>query len=141
MAATDILPWQSPHVGTVRVQHFRLKAGESFLVGEPVSVDDTGFLTQSADDPADADLIGIAAANGDTTATSDAPSASHIQTSKIYPTTAEDGFPNTGDLIPVWMIDPTSYWITSNDSEDNGGGTPSVPALDNLGDRAALILA
>lgn len=139
MAFNDIMPWQGPHGGDVRRQHFRLNAAETFLRGEPVAINADGELTESNDDPVEADLLGIAAAPGDNTTNDDTPSATVVQTSMTYPTTANDGFPDTGDLIPVYMPDHTNYFITSNFGSTSEGFA-ETPALADIGDEAGLEL-
>ena len=89
MAARDIMQWSSPHGGHPRVQRFRMNLGEDFLRGEPVSVNADGELTESANNPADADLMGIAMEPHAAGAINPATGAAHT----------------TGDLITVAIPD------------------------------------
>jgi hypothetical protein len=101
-----------------------MNASETFGVGEPVAVNADGELTESADDPVDADIMGIAMAG---------PGGVDLnpETGNAY---------TTGDMIPVAIPDQNTYFICSNFATD-GAGTQAAPAVANLGDEAGLTLA
>lgn len=128
MALQDIMPYDNPHGGHCRIMEFRLNASETFLQGEPVAVNADGELTESADDPVDADLLGIAATGGDTTAS----------TGSIDPNTGN--VITTGGMVKVYMPDANQTFITSNFSSAGSAFGDAAPAVANLGDEAGLSL-
>jgi hypothetical protein len=110
--------------GHVRVQHYRLNASETFFEGEPVAVNADGELTESADDPVDADLMGIAQGG---------PGAG-----RTNPKTGVNWA--TGDMVPVVIPDQNTYFITQNYSAAGSAFDDTAPALANIGDEAGLSL-
>lgn len=125
MAARDIMPYAGPHPSYARVAHYRMNAAETFLQGEPVSVNADGELTESADDPQDADIMGIAVAGpGDGT--------------PINPDTGVAYA--TGDIIGVYLPDPTTYFVTPNYSEAGAAFNDTAPVVARIGDECGLSL-
>lgn len=126
MAARDIMPLLGPHGPYSQIQYFPLNASETFLIGEPVSVNADGELTESADDPVDADIMGIALAPVGTGA-----GFENWRTRAAY---------TTSDLIPVVIPDPTTLFITRNWSVAGSAFNDTAPAASNIGDEAGLSL-
>ncbi len=124
MARNDIVVWKSPHGGHTMTEHFPLEASETFRKGEFVSLNTSGELTESADDPVDADLLGVAAGDGDT----------GIEN----PLTGVDYAAD--DFIPVYLPDTHTIFKTGNFATD-GAGTSAAPTADNIGDEAGFTLA
>lgn len=124
MAARDIMPWTSPTGGHPEIRHFRMNASETFLVGEPVSMNADGELTESADDPVDDDLMGIALAPAYSGALSPRTGAAYT----------------TGDLIPVVIPNDNTLFITRNFSAAGSAFNDTAPALADLGDEVGLTL-
>jgi hypothetical protein len=124
MARYDIRPHDSPHGGHDRVAHFPLNAAETFDAGEPVAVNDTGELTESNNDPLDSDLMGIAMIG---------PGAGNINPDTGVAFT-------TGDMIPVAIPSPHSYYRTQNWSTDGVTFNDIAPLATNIGDEAGLSL-
>lgn len=129
MAAYDIMPASSPDGGHTTVRHFRLNAAETFQVGEPVAVNADGELTESADDPVDADLMGIALAPGADPSTGTA--FDNPRTGAAY---------TTGDMIPVVIPTPTTYFRTTNFSAAGAAFNDTAPAAADIGDEVGLSL-
>lgn len=127
MAAFDIMPFRSPHGQMGKIEHFRLNAAESFVVGEPVSVNADGELTESADDPVDADLMGIALAPGGASGAA----SLNWRTNAAY---------TTGDRIPVAIPESSSLYITRNFSAAGTAFNDTAPALADIGDEVGLSL-
>lgn len=140
MARFDIMPFRGGSQGTVipPVEHYRLNASETFVEGEPVSVNADGELTESADDPAAEDVIGIAAMSGDTVGSTNAIGIYRKRRGMFSPG-ASPNLPQTGDQIQVWEVYQGHTFVTKNFATD-GSGTAAVPAAANIGDRAGLTL-
>lgn len=124
MAARDIMPFNGPFGGHSRVIHFRLNASETFDVGEPVSVNADGELTESDDDPLDADIMGIAMGGPGAGQTNPATGANWA----------------TGDLVPVVIPDSNSLFITRNYSEAGSAFNDTAPVVARIGDECGLSL-
>lgn len=142
MARFDIMPYRGGSQGTVLppVEHYRLNASETFVEGEPVSVNADGELTESADDPAAEDVIGIAAMSGDTVGSTNSIGIYRKRRGMFSPG-ASPNLPQTGDQIQVWEVYQGHTFITKNFATD-GAGTAATPTLANaLGERAGLTLA
>lgn len=136
MSRRDIMPYYMDGKFAPLVQHYNLNASESFLLGEPVSVNADGELTESADRPVDADFLGIAASDGDTTnagglATARNPGGAQFTDGQVV---------TTGDLIPVWVCDTNTLLVTSNFSSGGAAFGDVAPARSNIGDQATLDL-
>lgn len=127
MAIHDLMPYTGPLGGHVRIQHFRLNAAESFTTGEPVALNSAGELTESNDNPASTDLVGISAQPADTT-----------DTTLFNPKTGNNYA--TGDMIAVYMADSTSYFATPNYSTDGSGAALTEPVVANIGLDVGLVL-
>lgn len=123
MAARDVMPWNGPHGQYSRIQHFRLNASETFAEGEPVAVNADGELTESADDPVDADIMGIALAG---------PAAARNPATNVAWA--------TGDLVPVCIPDSTTYFISPNYSEAGSAFDDTAPVVARIGDEGGLAL-
>lgn len=121
--------------GIPHVVHYRLNAAETFLCGEPVSVNADGELTEAADDPVDADLLGIAGSDGDTT---NAGGLSFL--SNRFGQFTDASAIATGDLIPVIVPNELIFWQTSNFSSAGSAFGDVSPAAANVGDEAGLSL-
>lgn len=141
MAKGDIMPYRGGSQGTVipPVEHYRLNASETFVQGEPVSVNADGELTESADDPVAVDFIGIAAESGDTAGVTDTIGIFRKEVGLFAPG-ASPNLPTTGDMIKVWEAFQGHTFIAQRFATD-GSGTAATPALANIGDRAGLTLA
>ena len=141
MARFDIMPYRGGSQGTVipPVEHYRLNASETFVEGEPVSVNGDGELTESADDPAAEDMIGIAAMSGDTAGLTNTIGIYRKRVGMFSPG-ASPNLPQTGDMIQVWEAYQGHTFITKNFATD-GAGTLVTPTLANaLAERAGLSL-
>jgi hypothetical protein len=140
MARFDIMPYRGGSQGTVipPVEHYRLNASETFVEGEPVSVNADGELTESADDPAAEDFIGIAAMSGDTVGATNAIGIYRKRRGMFSPGISPN-LPQTGDQIQVWEAYQGHTFRTNNFATD-GSGTLTAPAAANIGDRAGLSL-
>jgi hypothetical protein len=127
MAVNDIRVWNSPHGGHTRIEYFRVNASETFWAGEPVAVNADGELTESADDPGDNDIIGIAAGVG------------NLTTGRDWRT---DATMVTGATVPVYVADSNARFITGNfmTTSEAAYGTTEPPTLAHLGDEAGLEL-
>lgn len=137
MAKNDIRPFSHPMGGHGRVHWVRLNASETFVAGEPVSINADGELTESADDPVDADLFGIALASGDTVGATDGNGTFKFKIGAFAPGT---GYPTTGDLVPVQVPDSNTYFITKNFSAAGSAFADASPALADIGDEVGLSL-
>ena len=134
MARNDILPLDDMQDRICRP--FRLNASETFVLGEPVSLNADGELTESADDPVDGDFLGIAAMDGDTAATNGL-SAARFRLGSITDT----GIVTTGDLINVWIHQPGLHYSTPNYSSGGSAfGDVAMALADILGERGGLSL-
>lgn len=124
MSARDIMPYDSVHGGHTRTMRFPMKASEVFFVGEPVSVDVNGLVTESADNPADTDFAGFAV---------EGPGASNVnpKTGTTYA---------TNDPIALWVPQFGDTFITK--SWSSGGSTfdDVAPLITNVGDECGLSL-
>lgn len=142
MARFDIMPYRGGSQGTIipPVEHYRLNASETFVEGEPVAVNADGELTESADDPAAEDVIGIAAMSGDTAGVTNTIGIYRKRVGMFSPG-ASPNLPQTGDMIQVWEAYQGHTFVSSNFATD-GAGTLVTPTLANaLGERAGLTLA
>ena len=135
MARDDIRPAQYMGQASLKTQGFRLNASETFLRGEPVSLNADGELTEAADDPVDGDLLGLALEDGDT---SNATGLS--QGGMRMGQYTDAGLPQTGDIILVGIPSYLQTFETSNFSTNGSAFGNAAPALANLGDRAGLSL-
>ena len=135
MARHDIRVGIYPGDGRPLMQDFRLNAGETFLVGEPVSQNADGELTESADDPVDADLLGIAGSDGDTT------NAGGLSTLRNrFGQFTDTRVVSTGDMIPVVIPDGLILFRTANFSSGGAAFGDVAPAAANVGDEVGLSL-
>lgn len=140
MAKNDIRVWRAPK--ELLVQHFPVAASETFVAGEPVRLNTGGELVECTTAWATGnDFLGIALASGDTVGATDANGAF---TQKKGAFTPGDGFPNSGDLVPVVIATPDTWFITSNWTATTGASTASVaataPAKTNVGDGGGFNL-
>ena len=124
MALDDIRVYQAPLGGHTRVQHWRVNAAEGFFRGEPVSVNADGELTESADDPQDEDIMGIAASDGVVGTTYDFKTGTAMV---------------TGALIPVIIPDSNTYFVCNNFGTTSEQFDQDL-VVANLGDEAGLEL-
>jgi hypothetical protein len=140
MAKLNIMPYRGADQGSVMppTERYRLNASETFVLGELVSVNADGELTESADDPAAEDVIGVAAASGDTVGTTDAMGAYRKRVGLFAPGISPN-LPVTGDMVPVWEVFGGHTFIAQVFATD-GAGTAATPALANIGDRAGFSL-
>lgn len=134
MARDDITLGQYMGQGGAFTQGFRLNASETFLRGEPVSLNADGELTESADDPVDGDLLGLALEDGDT---SNATGLS--QGGARMGQYTDLGLPQTGDIILVAIPTYLQTFQTFNYST-SGSAFGATPTLADLGDRVGLSL-
>lgn len=129
MAQNDIQPWTSPLGGSAETRKYRLNASETFVKGEPVGVNADGELTESADDAAAEDIIGVAAGP-----------VSYTRNGTTVTTNPETGVDfTTGDMVPVYLNRPGQTWITSN-FDDTTGGFGDTPTAAHIGDECGLQL-
>jgi len=142
MAKGDIMPYRGADQGSVLppTDEFPLKASETFVQGEPVSLNNAGDLTESASAPADEDFLGIAAMSGDTVGATD-PNGIFRSPEGLFTPGASPNLPVAGDLISIWRAKPGHKWVSRNFATD-GAGTAAVPTKANaVGEVASLILA
>jgi hypothetical protein len=130
------MPFDGPHGPHARVQYFPLAAGAAFEEGEPVrliaagEVDDVAGTQISSND----NIVGFAAGTGDTT------NASGLGSFRVFSLgqfTPGDGAATAGDLVGVYMPDPSTYFITARQSAD--GAAFAAPVATIIGDEAGLI--
>lgn len=126
MAVNDLLPWLSADGGTHQVMQGRLKASESYLLGEPVYINAAGEISESGDDPDSPKFGGIAAHSADTTAATRNP-----KTRLVYA---------AGDLVSFWVFHIGDLIVCQNFATD-GAGTAAAPLVANLGDEAGFTLS
>jgi hypothetical protein len=126
MARQDIMPADSPIGGHCRVLEFPLNASETFVEGEPVSVNADGEVTESADNPAAADIMGIAATGGDTTAGT---GTIDFATGNII---------TTGAMVKVFIPDQNTIFRTRNFTVAGVAFGDTAPAASNIGDEVGL---
>lgn len=140
MSKFDIMPYRGAHQGNVLppTERYRLNAAETFTIGELVSVNADGELTEAADDPAAEDVIGVAASSGDTAVTTDTIGIYRKRVGLFAPG-ASPNAPQTGDMIPVWEVFSGNTFIAKVFATD-GAGTAATPAAANIGDRAGFSL-
>lgn len=129
MAARDIMPYDGPHGGHVRVQHFAgdfVTDTQTFELGEPVRVDTSGALVESGDSPLATvgSLIGIAAAG---------PGAAQANVNPETGAAFADG-----DRCPVYLIDPTTTWATPNFSSAGAAFADALPTQGEIGQEVEL---
>jgi hypothetical protein len=137
MAFHDIMPHKFS--SQPLVQYYPVDAAMAAVVGEPVVLNGAGEI-QECSDPLEApgDIIGILATTANIS-TSDVPSATLIQTTKTYPTTAAGGFVVAADPAAVTMFDTNTAFITDN-FDTVGAPTAAVPTLANaLGEPVGLL--
>jgi hypothetical protein len=124
MAARDIMPWNSPLGGHVRVFHFPMNASETFFEGEPVAVNADGEVTESATAPVPGDFFGIALGG---------PGASN--------TNPKTGVAwATGDLVPVCLPDANSTYISDRFAKASAAFDDTAPVASDIGDAVGLVL-
>jgi len=134
MSRDDIKPSVWRGMNAPAMMSYGLNAAETFQRGEPVSVNAIGRLTESADDPAAVDLLGIAAMDGDTG------NASGLATARNRFGQFDDTqLVTTGDLIEVWIPHYLNFFETGNYSV-NGVSFGSTMAIPELQERAGLTL-
>lgn len=140
MSKFNIMPFRGADQGSILppTERYRLNASETFTIGEPVSVNADGELTEAADDPAAEDVIGIAASSGDTVGTTDTIGIYRKRRGMFAPGVSPN-LPVTGDQIPVWEVSKGHTFIANVFATD-GAGTAATPAAANIGDRAGLTL-
>ncbi len=140
MSKFDIMPYRGSDQGNVipPVEHYRLNASETFTIGELVSVNADGELTEAADDPAAEDVIGVAAMSGDTAVTTDT-NGIYRKRVGLFAPGASPNAPQTGDMIQVWEAFQGHTFLAKVFATD-GAGTAAVPAAANIGDRAGFSL-
>jgi hypothetical protein len=124
MSRHDFQVHKSPFGGPAQIKTFPLNASETFRAGEPCSVNADGELTESADDPTLADVMGIAAVDGDTGLTDPFTGSARATSAEIQV------------IIPIQGTE----FRTKNFATD-GAGTAATPAKTNIGDEAGFTLA
>jgi hypothetical protein len=130
VSLNDIKPWSSPLGGHIEIQHYRMNASETFVAGEPVAVNADGELTESADDAAAVDVIGIALA----------PASYKIGGSAVTKNPRTGAAYTTGDMVPVVIARDGQQFITSNFSAAGSAFGDASPALADLHDEVGLSL-
>lgn len=140
MAKDDIRLWRAPK--ELVIEHFPVKASETFVRGEPVRLNTGGELVECTTAWATGnDFLGIALGSGDTVGATDANGAFVVKKGAFTP---GDGFPNSGDLVPVLVAGPDVWFITSNWTATTGASTAttsgSEPAKTNVGDGGGFNL-
>ena len=135
MAKNDFRVWRSPKEPTIA--HFPVAAASTFVAGEPVRLNTGGELVECSTDPATGnDILGVAMTSGDTVGATDPNGASRQLLGSFTPGT---GFPVSGDMVPVIVAGPDTWFLTSNfDSTTAGFG--DTPAKTDVGDGAGLQL-
>jgi hypothetical protein len=134
MSANDIMPWGSPLGGHIQVSYAPMKSGETFRVGEPVSIDNTGNLTESGSDPVPMDFAGIALAPAGYTRNGTAVSLNPVTGANFA----------AGDNVPFVKALPGQMFISANFS--TGGSGVTVMPLANatadslVGESAGMVL-
>jgi hypothetical protein len=122
MSARDIMPWNGN--GQIpRVVHYRLDASQTFAEGEPVYLNSTNELQESADEPIPANLTGIALAG---------PAAARNPATGVAWA--------TGDMVPVCLPEVNTYFITPNFTAAGSAFADTAPAVGIIGDPAGLAL-
>jgi hypothetical protein len=135
MAKNDIRLWRSGK--ELVVEHFPVAASAEFVAGEPVRLNTGGELVEAATAWATGnDFLGIALASGDTVGDTDANGAFTWKKGAFTP---GDGLPNSGDLVPVLIPTPETFFITSNWTATTGAASGS-PAKTNVGDGGGFNL-
>lgn len=136
MAQNDIMPWADESGTTPSFSYGVMNASETFRIGEPISINADGEITESADDPVAMDFAGIAMApagysiNG--TATTKDP-----RTGAAY---------TTGSLIPYIKALPGRQFIGRYFATDGSGtdllaaGIAYATALALVGEAVGITL-
>lgn len=135
MAKNDIRVWRSPKEPLVA--HFPVAASSTFCAGEPVRLNTGGELVEATTDWATGnDFLGIAMTSGDTVGATDANGSVRQLTGAFTPGT---GFPVSGDMVPVIVATPDTWFVTSN-FDATTGAFGDTPAKTNVGDGGGLAL-
>lgn len=117
MSRNDIRPFRNARGGTFQAEGYSMEANATFLRGEPVVFNGSGFIAECANDPAG--LAGIA------------------QESSID---IEGRIRATGTIIPVIEPRDSQLWVCNNFATD-GAATPATPSQANaIGRTAGLTL-
>lgn len=135
MAARDIMPWIAAGEQHPIPMHFPLAAAQTFNEGDVVRVQAAGTLIESATDPADADIIGIAAERGDTT---NADNLGQYRTP--FGQFVDGDVAVANDPIAVWMPSPTRRWRTRNFTVAGAAFGDVAPVATDIGDELGLAL-
>lgn len=123
MAKNDIKVWQSPLGGVPNKRHFPMKVSEAFFEGEPVSVDNTGNLTESAaTGVVPADIMGIALGGPGVNNTNPKTNAAWA----------------AGDMVPVAIPDSQTSFSTVNYTQGTAFDDVA-PTLARIGEVAGLV--
>ena len=128
MAARDIMPWTGPNGGTPLVQEFSgnfVADSETFETGEPVYVDQSGDISESADLP---------------TVGTDVPTGIAVYGPGSSNITWETGaaFTNASSFVQVWIPTPEQQWITPNFSSAGSAFDDVAPLIGDVGMEIAL---
>lgn len=113
MSANDFAPWTSHMGGHIQVAYAPMNAGETFRVGELVSINADGELTESVDDPVPMDFAGIALA----------PAGYSISGTAVSTNPMTGANFTTGDPCPYVKALPGQQFITANFATAGGGVT------------------
>lgn len=140
MAIDDFRPHASHMGGHIGIRWWRLDAAATFHRGEPVALADSGELQECADDAAD-DVVGVAATSGSTTGAGNTPSdaGAGALSNQTYPVAQADGFPDTGDMVGVYLAQEVDF-VTTRFATD-GAGTLAAPTAAHIGEDASMQLA
>ena len=128
MAKQDIMPADSPGGGHCRVLEFPVAAAQTFVEGAVVRVNTSGQLVASVDNPTSANVFGIAATGGDTTA----------GTGTLDPDTGS--VITTGGMVKVYVPDITTVFRTMNFSSAGAAFGDVAPAAGHIGDEINIEL-
>lgn len=140
MAKNDIRLWRSAK--EVVVEHYPVAASSTFVAGEPVRLNTGGELVEATTAWATGnDFLGIALSSGDTVGATDGNGTFRQLKGAFTPGT---GLPVSGDLVPVLIPTPETFFITSNWTATTGASTAATaataPAKTNVGDGGGFNL-
>jgi len=138
MGLNDIRPYKQG-LSSPAMESYPLAAAGNFVAGNPVRLSLAGFLIECADAPTADNILGISQASGDIDGSI---LAATIFPNITYPTTGADGFPNTGDMIPVAIPKSETLWVVNADRFSVAGAAfgDVVPTVAHVGQACGIAL-
>jgi len=136
MSKDDFVPSRGTDQGTAlpAYEWGALAASETFVRGEPVSINAAGSITESATNPDADDFVGFAAGSGDTVGATD-PIGTVRTPEGLFTPGLSPNLPTTGDDVPFFRARQQRKWMTRNFSTAGVGVlvTPTVAVIGDVG--------